>query len=73
MADQKHLSVGYLYGSDRGGETWAMITSLLYSAKLHGLNPYAYLKDVLTRIADSRLSELGAVPAGRLEAGAWRW
>lgn len=58
----KHGVIGrnnwLFFGSDRGGETWAVITSLLYSAKLHGLNPYVYMKDVLTRIADSRLSEL---------------
>lgn len=46
------------FGSDRGGETWAVITSLLYSAKLHKLNPFIYLKDVLERIADTPISEL---------------
>jgi len=46
------------FGSDEGGGTWAVITSLLYSAKLHKLNLFAYLKDVLTRIGDTPVSEL---------------
>lgn len=46
------------FGSDEGGGTWAVITSLLYSAKLHNLNLFAYLKDVLTRIGDTPVSEL---------------
>ena len=39
----------------------AILTSLIYSAKLQGLDLFAYLRDVLTRIAAhpaSRLSEL---------------
>lgn len=58
----KHAVTGRInwlfFGSDRGGETWAVITSLLYTAKLHKLNPFLYLKDVLERIADTPISEL---------------
>ncbi len=43
----------YLFaGSDRGGERAATYYALLGSAKLNGLNPEAYLRDVLERIAD---------------------
>ena len=52
----------YLFaGSDAGGERAAAIYSLIGSAKLNGLDPEAYLRDVLTRIADhpiSRIQEL---------------
>jgi transposase len=37
-------------GSDGGGEHWATIASLVETAKLNGVDPYAYLTDVITRI-----------------------
>lgn len=37
-------------GSDGGGEHWATIALLVETAKLNGLDPYAYLTDVITRI-----------------------
>jgi len=48
-------------GSDRGGERAAAIYTLIVTAKLNGLDPRAWLADVLRRIADhpaSRLDEL---------------
>ena len=48
-------------GSARGGERAALVYSLLGTAKLNGLNPEAYLREVLTRIADhpiNRIDEL---------------
>jgi transposase len=48
-------------GSDRGGESAAAIYSLIGTAKLNGLNPESYLRDVLSRIADhpiNRIEEL---------------
>ena len=43
----------YLFaGSDAGGERAATIYSLIGSAKLNGLDPEAYLREVLSRIAD---------------------
>ena len=52
----------YLFmGSDAGGERAAAIYSLVETAKLNGLDPEAYLRDVLGRIADhpiNRIEEL---------------
>jgi transposase len=48
-------------GSDRGGHTAAVLFSLLATAQRHGVNPFTYLRDVLTRIAahpHQRLPEL---------------
>jgi hypothetical protein len=38
-------------GSDRGAVRWAMLCSLIATAKLNGVEPYAYLKDVLERLS----------------------
>jgi transposase len=52
----------YLFaGSDAGGERAAAIYSLIGAAKLNDIDPEAYLRDVLTRIADhpvNRVDEL---------------
>jgi len=52
----------YLFmGSDAGGERAAAIYSLVETAKLNGLDPEAYLRDVLGRIAEhpiNRIDEL---------------
>jgi len=37
-------------GSDGGGEHWAVIASLIETCKMNGVNPQAYLRDVLARI-----------------------
>jgi transposase len=69
----------YLFaGSDTGGERAAAFYSLIGSAKLNGLDPEAYLRDVLSRIADhpiNRISDLlpwnlPATPAQSIKAAA---
>jgi transposase len=57
----------YLFaGSDRGADRAAAFYTLIETAKLNGLDPEAYLRDVLTRIADH--------PARRLaELLPWNW
>ena len=52
----------YLFmGSERGGKSAAIAYTLIETAKLNGVDPQAWLTDVLARIADhkiTRLSEL---------------
>jgi transposase len=39
-------------GSDGGGENWAVIATLIENCKLSGVDPYAYLTDVLAKIVN---------------------
>ena len=49
----------YLFaGSDAGGERAAAIYSLIGSAKLNRLDPEAYLREVMTRIADHPINQI---------------
>jgi transposase len=53
-------------GSDRGGERAAMMYTLINTARLNGIDPLAWLTDVLAQIAD--------IPQGRLhELLPWEW
>jgi transposase len=49
-------------GSDGGGERWAVVSSLIETCKLNGVEPFAYLRDILTRMVEghtvNRLDEL---------------
>lgn len=49
-------------GSDDGGEHWAVIASLIETAKLNGIDPQAWLTDTLSKLAaghrNDRLGEL---------------
>ncbi|MFG1352638.1 IS66 family transposase [Xanthobacter autotrophicus] len=54
-------------GSDGGGHRWAVICSLIETAKLNDVEPYAYIADVLQRMVDGH-------PVNRLdELLPWTW
>jgi transposase len=63
----------YLFaGSDAGGERAAALYSLIGTAKLNGLDPESYLRDVLSRIAEhpiNRIEELLPWNVARPDAG----
>ncbi len=46
-------------GSLRAGKRAAAVMSLLHSAKLNGLDPHAYLRDVLERLPTFPASRIG--------------
>ena len=60
--EASHKRKNYLFcGSDAGGERAAAVYSLVGTAKLNGIDPEAYLRYVLQRIADhpiNRVEEL---------------
>lgn len=41
-------------GSEGGAESWAILASIVNTAKLHELDPQGYLTDVLERIVSRR-------------------
>ena len=45
-------------GSDAGGDRAAIFYTLIRSAKLNGLEPEAWMRDVLTRIAEHPINRL---------------
>jgi transposase len=53
-------------GSDRGGERAAVMLTLMRTAKLNNVDPRAWLADVLSRIADHKMSKL-------TELLPWNW
>jgi transposase len=53
-------------GSDAGGTRAAAIYSLVQTAKLNGLDPEAYLRDVLARIADHPINRIDALLPWRI-------
>jgi transposase len=54
-------------GSDGGGHRWAVICSLIETCKLNGVEPYAYIVDVLARMTNDH-------PVNRLDnLLPWAW
>jgi hypothetical protein len=54
-------------GCEGGGRRWTIISSLLETAKLKGVEPYAYINDVLERMVNGR-------PANRIaDLLPWNW
>jgi transposase len=51
-------------GADSGARSWAIFTSLIQSARMSGINPFEYLKDVLERIVSGDVKAHGAIRLG---------
>ncbi len=61
----------YLFmGSDAGGERAAAIYSLVETAKLNGLDPEAYLREVLGCIADHPINRIDELLPWNIRRGA---
>ena len=45
-------------GSLRSGQRAAAVMSLIQSARMNGLDPYAYLRDVLARLPTQKASRI---------------
>ena len=60
--EYSHDAKNWLFiGSELAGQRAAMVMSLVQSAKMNGVEPWAYLRDVLARIhshPNSRIEEL---------------
>jgi hypothetical protein len=57
-----HNRKNYLFcGSDAGGQRAAVLYTITETAKLNGLNPEAYLTDILGRIADHPITKIDAL------------
>ena len=64
----------YLFmGSDAGGERAAAIYSLVETAKLNGLDPQAYLREVLERIAEHPVNRIDELLPWNIGACAGQW
>jgi transposase len=57
-------------GSLRAGQRAAAVMSLIQSARLNGHDPYAYLKDVLTRLPTHKASRVGELLPHRWQPAA---
>ncbi len=44
-------------GHDEGGRNWARFASLIGTCKMNGVEPYAYLRDLFTRLANGHLDK----------------
>ena len=53
-------------GSDNGGNTAAVLFSFIATCERHDVNPFEYLRNVLSRIAEQPISKLA-------ELLPWRW
>lgn len=53
MSETRH----YAPGSDSGGRDWAIVASLIQTAKLNGIDPLAWFTDVLERIVSGRTKQ----------------
>lgn len=53
-------------GADSGGERAAIMYSLIRSVRINGIGPQAYLRYVLTHIADHPVNRIGELLPGNV-------
>ena len=55
--EMKYVSMGkkawLFYGSDEGGKNNAIVSSIISTCRRHGVEPWAYLTDVVQRLAEN--------------------
>ena len=44
-------------GHDEGGRNWARFASLIGTCKINGIEPYAYLHDLFTKLANGHFEK----------------
>lgn len=68
--DLRHLALGrnnwLIFGSERGGHVACRLYSLILSCKQAGVDPEAYIEDVLGRVSTTKASEIAALTP-------WAW
>jgi len=68
--DLRHLAVGrknwLVFASDRGGEVACRLYSLVLSCKQAGVDPGAYIEDVLGRLSTTKASDIASLTP-------WAW
>ena len=50
------------FGSDRGGETAAILMGILASAKRHGIEPFAYVRQLLIALSSADVDLRSLLP-----------
>jgi hypothetical protein len=65
-SDEDGHPIWLFAGSDTGGERAAAVYSLIETCKLGGIDPFAYLRDVLARIAEHKINRID-------ELLPWNW
>jgi transposase len=66
MSDRGEGRFNWITGADTGAETLARAMTVIETAKLNGLDPQAYLADILDRIHDHKINRLD-------ELLPWNW
>jgi hypothetical protein len=61
-------NVGFM-GSERGGKSVAIAYTLIETAKLNGVDPQAWLTDVLARIADHKINRIDELLPWNITSG----
>jgi transposase len=57
--DQRYSWVVGQFGSDEGGKTAAVLRSFVASCQRVGVDPFVWLKDILSRISDHPITRVG--------------